>query len=322
MAKNTTDLVTNVRRRAQFPNDGGQTFSDADILAMATDELQNVVAPRIYEMRGWHYAVLTQYTLSGSRYYRLPDRAGGGTIISVEIVDTPTNRFVNLIHPLQVRSTGENYYIYANNIVLSAAAPSTGTMIVRYLMAPPTLNQLVGTISSVATLDTMNFVATPTLAVFANLATTGTGFIDFVKTTSPYETLMVGVPVLVNSSTQLVSSAFQFTDGAGSLAAAAPYMTIQGYSLAQLYSDLGSGKATAVDVGQSSYVQLNDEFHDYLAQRTAMRMMEAIGHSEDLKLMGQKLIDLEKSLDRAIAPRARGDFKVINLEDVYYDRRF
>src|SRR5882724_9832483 len=102
MAKTTTDLINNVKRRSQLPDDGG-TLSDSDILAFASDELQNIVAPRLMSIEEWHYAYSYNITLSSVRAYRLSPRAAGNAIISVEYLDGTNYRFIRLKHPLLQR---------------------------------------------------------------------------------------------------------------------------------------------------------------------------------------------------------------------------
>lgn len=315
MPKTTTDLIANVRRRAQLSNDSGQAISDADILVMASDEFQNVIAPKIYAFRGWHFATQKTYTLSTTRTYRIPDRAAGGTIISVEIVDSPINRPVNLVHPLQVKDFGERYYLYANNIVLSNGAPSSGSMLVKYLMLPNSLTQL-----SMGLTGYTSITGVGTYSL--NTMPSNTLLFDVSYGVSPYEILATSVPGSID-----VPGAGQITLSLGTDAQLALYGTVPGMIAADFQAivtaqNTNQTPIVITQVGNSLSPQLNDEFHDFLAQRTAMRAMEAIGHSEDLQNMSQKLQDLESSFMKAIEPRERGDFKVIATEDYFFDRRF
>lgn len=321
MAKTASDLLTNIRRRAQLSQDGGQALSDTDLLAMASDELQNVIAPKIYATRGWNYAAEKAYTLASDRRYRLPSRAAGGTIISVEIVNaTPPNTKVNFVHPLQTtqasgQGAGYSYFIYANNIVLSSGCPTSGTMVVKYLMQPSALTTSFETVANL----TSNSIVT----VESNtLGLVGGDHIDVILTAAPYEIVLKDVKISGVAGTTLTTTVDLTTD-----AGVRNYSTLYDYTFAELQAaaidaSLGSGQLIICKSGQSYYPQLNDEHHDLLAQRTAMRAMESIGHTEDLTNMEKKLVDLEGAFLRSISPRERGDVKAILQEDFYYDRRF
>lgn len=313
MAKFASDLLLNIRRRAQLSNDSGQALNDTDLLIMASDELQNVIAPHIYAFRGWQYATQTTFNLTTERAYRIPSRAAGGTIISVEIVDTPINRPVPLIHPLQAKDYGERYYLYANNIVLTAGAPSSGQMVVRYLMVPNTITTIQAQLTSFNT----------GIATYLNSTLpSNTALFDISYGQSPYEIVAAAVPGFID-----VPGAGQITLALTTDAAFSLYKTTDGMTIADLQAIATAQNSVGTPLlitaaGTSGSPQLNDEFHDYLAQRTAMRAMEAIGHTEDLTNMAKKLQDLDAAFMKAIAPRARGDFKVIATEDYFYDRRY
>lgn len=322
MPKSTTDLVANIRRRAMLSQDSGQALSDNDILALASDELQNVIAPKIYAMRGWHYAVQKTYTLTGNRSYRLPNRCSAATIITIELTAAPQNRALNYVHPLQSRTTGEAYYIYANNIVLTPSVASSGTMVVKYMVTPSALYLKGNTVLGITGNNQLNFNEVPNLnlptspgGVFAPFAS---GFLDIYSALSPYELIAIDIPFTFTSTSPncALSSVTPFAD--------APTYANYTVNPESIMADLGDGlhPYLVADAGFSARPMLADEHHDFLAQRTAMRCMEALGHSEDLGLMSQKLVDLESAFMKSISPRERGDFKVIMTEDISYDRRF
>src|SRR5688572_15737014 len=139
MARTTTDLLNSIKRRAQLPDDGG-TLSDADILEFSSDELLNVVAPRLMAQREWHYAFSYTETVTSARNYRINPRTAGNAIVSVEYYDGTDYRFIPLKHALMQRNAvAENYSIYGNSIVLSDSCPTSGTLRVRALLRPSRL---------------------------------------------------------------------------------------------------------------------------------------------------------------------------------------
>jgi hypothetical protein len=185
-------------------------------------------------------------------------------------------------------------------------------MIVRYLLAP-------SAIGSNALEPSTGFFAGPDRISGATVGTgpSASGIYDIYMKTSPYEIIVAGVPGTFSagavSFTQQIFSTQSALDN---------YSVVDGLSTTDLGAYAFAGTIGVADSGSNYHPQLNDEFHDYLAQRTAMRCMESIGHSEDLKNMSNKLQDLESAFIRAISPRERGDIKVILQEDFVYDRRF
>lgn len=289
MARTVANLLSSIKRRAQIPDDGG-TLSDSDILAMASEELQTVVFPRLAGTRGWHSAMEYTVSLSSTRTYRLPSRASGNNILAVEVDDGSGYRPMSLTHPLTSTQSAllmEGYYLYGNKVTLTDGAPTSGTLKLKYLLRPSELTSTAATDITVVGGSSITVTSASTAGI-----TTGST-VDIYYSDSPYEPLAIDVTV---------------TNVAGNV----------------LTLSVPTGTAVGMRValsGQTDRVPLADELHDYLAQRTAMRCMEARGFKEDLAEHMKKLGDLEKAFDRLAAPRPRNDFKAIVAEDFIFDRR-
>jgi hypothetical protein len=288
MALTTDLLVSNIKRRTQLPDDGG-TLSDADILAFATDELLNVVAPRLMAMQEWHYAYSYTETLSSARTIRINPRTAGNAIISVEYLDGTEYRFIRAGHPLTQRaSLGESYAIYGNLITLSDAVPTSGTLRIRALLRPSRLIAT-GTCTAITSVGASN-----TLNLTSSTGFTANMLVDVQHGDSPYEmfllTSVATVPggVSITTADAITSTTFPVTS-------------------------VRPGRLCPAE--QTDRIQLPDELHDYLAQRTAIRCMEARGFTQDMQNHLRKLADLETAFDRLTAPRSRGEFKAIVPED-------
>lgn len=297
MSKTTSDLLTNIKRRAQLPDDSG-TLSDSDILAFASDELQNVIYPRLMSMNEWHFAYSYNQTITSVRSYRIDSRVAGNRIISVEYTSDSTNyRFIQYRHPL-TQSKGqqiawENYSIYGNNIVLSDGCPTSGTIRVRAVLRPSQLVATGGLAISGLTLasDRVTVSSTSTLSAGQN--------VDIYFSESPYEIFaMTQIDSIINGTDFSVTT------------------------------DVDTTWNTALSTGirvapkeQTDRVPLPDELHDYLAQRAAIRCMEARGMTGDMNNHARKLADLELAFDRLVAPRNKGEFKAIIPEDYFFTGR-
>lgn len=295
--KSVADLLISIKRRGQQPSDGGATLSDEDILALASDEIENVVAPRLHANRGWYQATEDVFTLSSTRSYRIPTRAVGASIVSVE-VDNGGNgdyRFLNLHHPLQMKSTyvarGEGYYIYGNNVVLSDGCPTSGNLRIKYLLRISRLYLLNNVISAVGA-TTITLVNSAALSIVTYSG--GVGKVDIYRADSPYEIFARDVTVTATSGVTLTMTP--------------PSGTAVGMKVG--------------DIGWTYHPQLPNELHDYLAQRTLLRIAEALGHKEDAAAYEKKLSDMETAFDRQTSPRARGDAKAIVDDSRLIDWRF
>lgn len=298
MARTTTDLLNNIKRRTQLPDDGG-TLADTDILALASDELQNVVAPRLMAIHEWHYAFTYTQTVTSSRTYRINSRCAGNKIISIEYFDGTNYRFINQRHPLTQNKPGmsaEDFSIYGNQIVLSDGCPTSGTLRIRAILRPSSL--VTTGCTSITSIG--DFGATNQLTVTSSSGFSSTQLIDVQFATSPYEIFMI-------------TSVSSVPDGSH-------VVTVDSITSSTFpVSSNSPGRLCPAE--QTDYPQLPDELHDYLAQRTAIRCMEARGMTSDMQNHIRKLEDLETSFSRLMSPRANGEFKVIAPEDYFFSGR-
>lgn len=300
MALTTSDLLTNIKRRAQLPDDSG-TLSDSDILAMASDELQNVVFPRLMAMSEWHGVFSYTITLSSSRSYRVHPRAAANGVIGLEYLDGSNYRTLPKKHPLmQKPNDAECWTVLGNTIVLSDSVATSGTIRVRAFLRPSRL--VASGCTAISAYDT----STEILTVGSSSGFTANQFVDIVYADSPYEVFLAG-GAYDGGSVGRVSS---IPDG----------------THVDMVDDIDSTwpGASAITTGarlcpaeQTDRVPLMDELHDYLAQRTAIRCMEARGFTQDMENHMKKLADLELSFDRLVRPRNKGEFKAIVSEDWY-----
>lgn len=297
MALTTTDLLNSVKRRAQLPDDSG-TLSDSDILSFASDELLNVIAPRLQATNEWHYAFSYTETVTSARTYRINPRASGNRIISVEYYDGTNYRFIPLRHPLMQNrpfaNTAENYSIYGNLITISDGCPTSGTLRIRAMLRPSRL------VSSGCTAITA-VGASNTITVTSSSGFTASQLVDVQQGDSPYEMFLLtsvssvpGGGVTLILSDTITSTTFPVTA-------------------------IRPGRICPAE--QTDLIQLPDELHDYLAQRTAIRCMEARGFTQDMQNHLRKLADLEVAFDRLMSPRSKGEFKAIVPEEYFYSGR-
>lgn len=88
----TTALLASIRRRASVPNSSKLGTSDADLLAIATEELQGLVTALLVSTREEHLVTTYDVTLTaGTNAYNLPARAIAGALRDAVVVQTDGN---------------------------------------------------------------------------------------------------------------------------------------------------------------------------------------------------------------------------------------
>jgi hypothetical protein len=83
MSYTTNDLLEIIRAKAFIPSTQS-TFTDDDLLALATDEMRDNIVPQIKQCREEYYLVSEDFTVTSEKpYVRIPTRAIGGALREV-----------------------------------------------------------------------------------------------------------------------------------------------------------------------------------------------------------------------------------------------
>lgn len=123
----TGDLIRSIKRRAFIPN-SQETFTDEDLLEMATEEVNIGLVPLIQRMHEEHLVYYTEIELEqGKRRYPIPARAHGNKLRDVALVDENDNVFEMHRYSLNEISDFTNttsyintrgFYIENNDVIL------------------------------------------------------------------------------------------------------------------------------------------------------------------------------------------------------------
>lgn len=271
----TTDLVASIKRRAQIP-DSQVTFSDAELLEMASEELEGTLVPLVMSAREDFFTTHVDYSTSAGRLYRVPPRAIGGVVRRVCYVDSEGDE-VDLprVSLDLLASAASGFVIRGNRILLVEDVPEHGTLRVYYPLAP---GRLVGTdeCAFVTSIDGTSVYTTGTPASFV-----ASRRYDLVCTQPGFERLAVDQVITFNGDGSL-----SFSDG--------------------VPEDLAVGDAVCL-AGESPVPQLPAEWHPLLAQAVAVKVLDSIGDQAGFATAESKLKQLVSAAMSLVANRVEGN---------------
>lgn len=209
----TTALLTSIRRRAGAPNATSQGTTDADILAMATDELNGEVLSLLKQINEGHLVTTYETAIvAGQAAYAIPTRALGAAVRDVVLkrADGTTKSLREMDYaelPDKQGMSGEPVYFYFKDadVCLHPAPSASGG----YLQLPyyRSCSKLV------TTADCTSVVSIAGNVITCSGDALPVGFVegaklDLVKATSPFNILsmdltitgIAGLNVTVNSA--------------------------------------------------------------------------------------------------------------------------
>lgn len=302
MAKNyTTDtLIESIKRRAMLP-ESIVTFKDEDFLAFANEELDLGVVPLVMSFHEDYlmYTQLVPLEPNVSRY-EIPSRAMGNKIRDVQYQDTNgyiyemTRLFIEDLPYFQNGLSGpmagviRSFYMEGNEIVLTPLNGSTnltGNLRVSYylrcseLVAENRVARItdIDTTTGIITLDSWpsNFSLNP--------------LIDFTSSRSPFKLVSFDITPTAFGDTTNPEITFNTTD-----------IPIQ----------LRVGDVVS-NAEETIIPQIPVELHSMLAQRVALRCLEALGDVQGLQAAAAKLQEMEQKAGNIIDNRVEGaPFKI------------
>jgi len=142
----TGDLIRSIKRRAFIPN-SQETFTDEDLLEMATEEVNIGLVPLIQRMHEEHLIYYVEFDLeAGKRRYAIPARAHGNKLRDVALVDENDNVFEMHRYSLNEISDFTNttsyintrgFYIENNDVILVSFDVNIGNKLRMYFYMRP-----------------------------------------------------------------------------------------------------------------------------------------------------------------------------------------
>lgn len=288
----TTALITSINNRAFVPS-SQSTFAEADILQLATDELQGAVVPFLMKFRSEYFVNAVSIPIvSGQAAYQIPYRAIGGKVRNIDLVDSAGNLYdVPQIEKedkkfyLMTQYNNGNYVFYfeSNQIVLCPIPQAISGMSLRvsFYMRPSSL------------IDPTAAAQITAINTTSNAITVGTLPSSF--STGMLVDLINGNPMFDNRAYDIALSAIN-----GNI-----------LTLSSLPPTLAIGDWVAPQM-QSPIPQVPVELHPILAQRTAIKLLEGLGDKEALGIAQAKLGEMEANAEHLVSPRSDGNPKKLN----------
>jgi hypothetical protein len=280
VAYTTTELLASIKRRANIPSASG-VFGDAELLAMSTEELRTYIVPLVLKHREDYWLASDVQTLTAATSYPLPARAIGGKLAELSVLDSSGAHEFNLtkVSPSDLEGARPGFYMDGQGVrlFLPNGQPPTilgTTLRMRYYARPGTL------ILTSAAANVASIAGWPVITLsggYASLTTPGT--YDLISALSPF-----GLKTIFTGG--YTGASMTVTTGA-----------VDRFSVGDWVSNTDT----------SPVVQAPVEFHDVLAQKVAVKVLEAKGMTEKLNSARQELGRMEADASNLITPRVDGE---------------
>lgn len=280
----TTGLLANIRRRAMLPAATTTGTADADLLALANDELWLNVAADILSVREEYGATYTDTTVSGTEY-RIPYRALGQSIRLATLRDASGRQFnLTRLRPEQVENWAGSsaapfaFYVRGGYLVLVPSATSSLTTLrMDYIARPSELTAVSSDFGTITAINTTTGVVTFSGSLFVSAA------IDFVSGKPGFDVMAAEItPASSTASTVTVATT-------------------------SLPVGLAVGDYVCV-AGKAPVPTIPAEFHPILAIRTAQTVCRSLGDYELVAVLDKQLQEAEKDAGLTIiTPRTPGN---------------
>lgn len=301
MGHTTDDLLTRAKLYSFFPSStGGPPLTDAEILQLADDDLQNYVFPKVLASSGeWRVTDYAIALAASTSTYRLPSRAHLGRLRDLLYINASSERWsVPVIDPemlgtlytsAQTASSPDRFYFADGSIALYPAIGTspTGSLLAKYYMRPGTL------------------VATSAAACITAIGAADTGGAGYRRFTCS------NVPASVTASVtlDLIRADGGFETSHIDLAVHARTVGASG-TIDIIETALSTTKIAVGDyfclAGESCIPQIPNAMHAWLARRTAVCILEqtdptAIQRAQD------KADETESAIVSTLGPRIDGE---------------
>lgn len=288
----TNKLIESVKNRAMIP-DNQKTFVESNFLMFANEEMDNAVVPFIHSFRQDYLLVTEDIQLvANQERYKIPSRAVASKLRDVALLDFNNNLyemtriFIEDESYFQWNSVGagfdslRTFMTEADEIVFpNGAGPMSAKAIrVAYYIRP---NQLVSEsrVAKITAIDPINNIVSidnyP--VVFSGVTT-----FDITSCKSPFSLIAMDI----TPSVLATPSSLQF-------------------SFTELPKNLSVGDIISLPE-ETSIPQIPVEVHSLLAQRVAMRCLEALGDTQGLSNAAAKAAEMEDKLSGVLMQRVEG----------------
>lgn len=286
----TATLLDTIKRKAFIPTIQ-QTFTNTDLLALATEEMHNTLLPAIMNTREEFYVVReTLPRVSGVKQmeYDIPSRAIG---MSLREVSTTIGGVERNMPRLEIEDkiyddfSSNSYGFYLKNNSIITFGNQTGDLNLYYYLRPGDLIEVTGATTIVA-VDSDNLQLTvnniPAGWVAGNK-------IDVINNAPGFDTKMIS-----NEITDITGTVITF-------ASAFPTKPDN--------SQIVTADMWVSQESTSPVPQIPVEFFQYLAEAVTAYIMESQGDQEGYQRAQDRMGKMLKAAQQTISPRVDGESK-------------
>lgn len=285
MAYTSLNLVSAIERRSFAPANQ-LTFTQSDILAIADEEIQSRILPRILSVREEYFVTHTDQTVTqGQQSYPIPDRAIGLIAREIKILESSgTLTDLPRVEPENALTTNQgpvdSFYLEQDSIYLYPTPSSSGQTLRVWFFASP--GSLIDPADAAVISSINTSTSTVTVSSIPSAWATGNTF-DFISSRGSQ-----GYRSIDNVSTLVSGTDITFSS---------------------LPSTLAVGDYVALQ-DQSPLVQLPPNFRSVLAQCAAAKILMSQNQpgASDADRKADEMLDAAINL---ITPRVHGDSRVL-----------
>mgnify|MGYP003119130915 CR=1 FL=1 len=285
MEYTTSDLLSSVKIKAMMPLNQ-DTFTESDILSLATEELQSYIMPLVMSVREEYYLFQEDIDIvSGTSDYRIPSRAIGSRLRDVVLLSSG-NSTASLPRLTPEETVGTMvktpaFSLRSETIILHPKPTNSSDKLrLSYFIRP---SKLVKTTrgASIISIDTNNKKVTVN-NVPSNIVSSSK--VDLIPGKGGC------IPLAIDQS---------ISDISGTV-----------ITLNSIPEDLAVGDDVVL-AEESSRISAPIEFRTLLEQAVVVKVLEALGDTEGLRNALTKLSQQEKHMLTLISPRVEGEPTVI-----------
>lgn len=276
-----SNFIQSVKRRASVPT-AQDLLTDEDILALANEEMSSNLIPWLLKASEEHLTVKKDVLLvSGTSKYQLPARSAGMKLRDVQIVQGSNVRSLRRLFVEDRTGDDYGFFLEGNEVEVQPTPTGDGS----YLRF--TFHRSASNLVSILSVARINAISGSDVTVDSlPSAVSAADTIDLIPATSPFYSLADDVEITGTSGLTL--------------------------TLSSIPANLAEGDYVCVS-GETPLVQLPKEITPLLVSMVIVRVHEALGKTDQMKISMQD-VDMQKNnLQELISPRIDGEPKKIRL---------
>jgi hypothetical protein len=295
MANTVDDFVASVKLTATVPENQA-LITTPRLLSLADEEIQNELIPLVTSLNQEFFVTIeVEQTVAGQQTYKIPYRSIGRTLRDLKVVSNNTTASLTKIaiedeDDYNIASRVMGFNIKGDKIWLYPTPTDAALGLKKYYFFRP--SKLVET-SAAARITGISGNILTCSSVPADFV--AGVLVDFVEGQSGYSTLAFDQSITNVAGTQV--------------------------TVATPPTDLEVGDYLTM-AEETPVIQFPDEMYSYLVQRTAKRILEAIGDFDGSKIIAERLPQARKNIEKLLAPRIEGaNTKIIQRNGLIRGRR-